>query len=257
MLVLATSSSADEITQIVCRDGNNGPGNTVMFWVTAQNLSSVETNEAVQQLLNGKAQEVWQKCVSGGYANAVVRFIGIVSIAVPGNGNPDGAVKGVVQFGQSVWALTYFSTFEQTKKLFHDRMDAIAKKAQETADAKALSQKLQSDFKAQNAVELWVNPQLLKTNPFPYKGKVVGMIDTFQQMTGDGEAIFGGNFDVVAKGVPNTMFTQPGTAAVIAVQVDGLKQIQMLGTNMSVASGTFKGAYICKSPNCVEITGPQ
>lgn len=125
--------------------------------------------------------------------------------------------------------------------------DAVAKRAQDLIDATALSKKLQSEFVTQNGVQMWVSPQVLKANPFPYKGKIVAMVLPFQQMVGDGEAIFGGSFDLDAYGVPNTSFTRPGMMAAIAVQIDGLKQIKMLGTDMAVPYGGYKGSYICKT----------
>lgn len=98
---------------------------------------------------------------------------------------------------------------------------------------------------------------MLKANPFPYKGKVVGMMETFQQMVGDGEAMFGGNLDVVASGVPNTMFTQSGAATILAVRVNGVKPVKVFGMDMSAVDGTYKGAYLCKTQNCAEFIGPH
>lgn len=151
-------------------------------------------------------------------------------------------------------ALTAERQAEEQKK---QQAEAAQKKAQELADAKMLSQKLQTDFKSQTGLELWVNPQILKANPFPYKGKIVGMMESFQQMVGSGEAVFGGSFDVVATGVPNTLFTQPGSLAIIAIKVDGIKQIKILGTDMTAVDGTYKGSYICKTQGCAEFIGPH
>lgn len=130
-------------------------------------------------------------------------------------------------------------------------------KQQALAAAKANSQKLQTDFIAQTGIQTWVNVPTLKANPFPYQGKIVGFMTTFQQMVGSGEALFGGNFDLVASGVPNTLFTQAGMLVVIAIQVNGIKQVKVLGTDVAAVDGTYKGAYICKNQGCSEFVGPH
>jgi hypothetical protein len=255
LVCLVSGAHSDTLNGVYCNgSGNYGTGLSIVFVVIADDLSSVETQQAAQSTLNTKVKEAWQKCVQAGRAPS--RFVALVQVMVPGVGIRDVATA-ILPFGQTVWALNYNAYFEQTKTQINNAKAETAKKNQEIATAKDSSLKMQADFKAQTGLVMWVNAQVLKANPFPYQGKIVGLMTTFQQMTGSGVAMFGGNFDVVATGVPNTMFTRPGAPIFLAVQVNGVKPVKVLGMDMSAVDGTYKGVYFCKTQNCGEFVGPH
>jgi hypothetical protein len=243
---------------------NPGSDFGIMVTVDVADFHALRSVGALNDLLSHVIQSAVATCRDRGRARANFILVTIVALTPNGFNVPKYAV---IHAGKLLSAPNWtidtnrvaeWETFERQQNEKQQReADAAQKQAQELADARATSQKLQSDFKAQTALEAWVNLQVLKANPFPYQGKVVGFMTTFQQMVGSGVAMFGGNMDVVASGVPNTQFTQPGAATILAVQVNGVKQVKILGTDMNAVDGTYRGAYVCKTQNCAEFIGPH
>lgn len=95
---------------------------------------------------------------------------------------------------------------------------------------------------------------LLRANPFPFKDKIVGLYTVFTQMISEKEAMFGG--DLVATGVPSTLFTRTGVEVFLAVKVQGLRPIKILGSEISVPYGSYVGSYLCKQAGCSDFIGP-
>jgi hypothetical protein len=265
LLCFVAGEANAQFVRLQCSDNSSGSGNSVLFTSTLTDINLVKTPELTQQYLSATARAALEQCRSSGQASRVDRFYARVNLADPAYPNDRGSqvISARVETSGGAWMITDYTAVgiiarqQQRERSQREQTEAAEKQARELQAAKIVSQKLQSDFKTQNGVEAWVNPQTLKANPFPYKGKIVGMRLDFQQMTGDGEAIFGSNFDVLASGVPNTAFTRPGTQVMLALRVDGIKQVRLLGTDMAVPFGSYKGAYFCTMQNCSEFFGPQ
>lgn len=228
------------------------PGKATSVQARISDFHLVSSADLIQQVLNNVAMSARGKCP--GDQNVWVQIFALnhAGTLIEGIQGPSG--NWVIQQNYVQQIIQQENQAAENKRKADD---AATARTQQMAAARELALKQQADFKAQNSIEMWVAPPALKANPFPYKGKIIGIIDVFDQMTGDGEAMFGGNLDLVAYGVPNTLFTRQGLRAVIAVQIEGVKQVQMLGTNMSVPYGAFKAAYVCKFADCSDIAPPQ
>jgi hypothetical protein len=99
-----------------------------------------------------------------------------------------------------------------------------------------------------------VSAQTLRTNPFPYKDKVVGVYASFSQMQSEKEAMFGELFVV---GVPPTEFTSSGQEVVLAVKVLGLKPVKLpMGMEMPLPYASYLGAFKCRQFRCADFFEP-
>ena len=140
------------------------------------------------------------------------------------------------------------------RRAVKDQQDADAKrKSDERDQAAKMANDLQQKFQADNRLAGWSNIQLLHTNPFVAKDKVVGLRADFTQMISADEAMFG---ELLVDGVPNTMFSVPGQQTILAIRVEGIKNAKSpLGTDVPTPYGTYVGVYMCRQPNCAEFIG--
>jgi hypothetical protein len=115
------------------------------------------------------------------------------------------------------------------------RAEAQAKLAQENAQ-RARNEKFEA-FKKRSRVDVWLSAAEagnFTSNPFPWKGKTVGLIAEFVAMRSENSAIFaiGGTNFVVISNLPATRFTTSGQRAMIAGRVQGVTQasLPIIGT---------------------------
>jgi hypothetical protein len=86
----------------------------------------------------------------------------------------------------------------------------------------ALRQKLASDY----GIEAFSSVQELAANPFPFRGRTIGLSVAFGRMVSESEALFSSNGELIVARVPSTAFR--GTESVIlAVKVIGYKSVKM------------------------------
>jgi hypothetical protein len=111
------------------------------------------------------------------------------------------------------------------------------------------------EFARRYGVQQWVNENQLVTNPFVFKGKVIGIRLHFEEMTAETEGLFSGGF--VVGNIPTGMFRVRGPA-IMAVRVLGKTDISvpLLG-RMLVTKLGFVGAHVCRDSNCRDFLGEQ
>jgi hypothetical protein len=99
-----------------------------------------------------------------------------------------------------------------------------------------------------------MNVHTLKTNPFPYRDKVVGVYASFSQMLSEKEALFG---DLLVTGLPATEFTVAGSEVVLAARVVGLKQTRLpMGFEVPLPQVAYLGVFKCTAPRCTDFFDP-
>ncbi|HED15063.1 MAG TPA: hypothetical protein ENI62_15690 [Gammaproteobacteria bacterium] len=132
-------------------------------------------------------------------------------------------------------------------------------KREQEAKSRALAEKVQgsrrvfNEFTGRAQVVLWPNISDLRANPFVFRDKVIGIVTNFDTMIAENEAIFtvGGPINVVD--IPTTRFQRAGATVLLAANVAGLKQIEMLGAKYTVPSLEYLDAYLCKSNDCKDV----
>jgi hypothetical protein len=204
-----------------------------------RDIDLLRTDDLIQLFLNAEAKKAIQRCQSDGEISGATHA---------------GLRSGIILDDPN---LSSYAEQEVVQATFSGGRSWIFQKNLVPAilQQRVSSKQMQSDFTARADIAVWLPPADLKANPFPYKGKVVGVIDVFQQMIGSGEAVFGQDYDVVAVGVPNTLLTSPGTVAVIAIKITGIRQLKIRGTDTAAAEGSYIDSYICKTSKCTEFTG--
>jgi hypothetical protein len=132
-------------------------------------------------------------------------------------------------------------------------MPAVRNKEDERNSAILQSKAKREKFVTDYSIVAFTSQQALKANPFPFKDKVVGLRADFVQMVGSGEALFG---DLFVINVPNTAFTSPGLASILAVKIAGVRPIKILGTEIPLPYGNYVGVYMCTTTDCRDFVGP-
>jgi hypothetical protein len=225
--------------EVYCGDDFHGP-RVIMMSSIVRDIDLLRTDDLLQLFLNAEAKKTIQRCKERGEISGVTRSAGLRSgIILDDLSLPSYAQQEVVQ-----------ATFNGGPSWIFQKnlVPAILQQ-------RASSKQMQGDFTAGAGITVWLSPADLKANPFPYQGKVVGVIDIFQQMIGSGEAVFGHDYDVVAMGIPNTLLTSPGTTAVLALKISGIRQLKIRGTDTAAAEGTYIDSHICETSKCTEFTG--
>jgi hypothetical protein len=100
-------------------------------------------------------------------------------------------------------------------------------------------------FASQYGVTQYTHVSSVVANPFPFKGAVVGMFATFQQMVSESEATFigpSGSGIIIVSGVPQNKF-RGGEEVELAVKVLGIRRINDITTTADLA---FVGSYYCE-----------
>jgi hypothetical protein len=113
------------------------------------------------------------------------------------------------------------------------RLEAEARQQRAAAERiqaaqQARLEKIES-FKRKARVETWIEPSQLgsfTSNPYPWKGKMVGFSAEFGVMRSENSALFslGGTNFVVISNLSATRFTRSGQLALIAGRVQGITQ---------------------------------
>lgn len=153
-------------------------------------------------------------------------------------------VNGTVnyEFRNQKISLGNYINFVQQIETQRREIEATAKKQIET-------KKMLDAFLQKFKVDIWLasNEMIsrLASNPFQWKGKIVGFEAEFGGMLSEDSGIFDlGNFVlVIVKGLPSTQFTRSGEWFLLAGRVQGTSQTQLpfLG-NVSVPALSFIGA---------------
>jgi hypothetical protein len=103
-----------------------------------------------------------------------------------------------------------------------------------------------SDFIDKYNVEKLIKLRELSINPFIYKGKVIAMCSTFEQMISENEALFTSDGDpFVVSNVPPTEF-KGQYYTMVAGSVIGTKPFSMLGSTLTIPYIKMEGFYYCK-----------
>ena len=132
------------------------------------------------------------------------------------------------------------------------KLAAEAKEAAELAEARKTAR---AAFIAANGVVAWASAQMLKTNPFPFKDKVVGVRANFSQMLSETEGAFG---DLLVIDLPSTRFTMPGQQVVLAIRVLGIRTTKTpIGIELPFPYGSYVGVYLCRQNNCGDFFDPS
>jgi hypothetical protein len=103
----------------------------------------------------------------------------------------------------------------------------------------ALRQKTISDY----GIETWPNRRDLVANPFSFRGRIIGLSVSFEQMLSDKEAVFSGGGEFVVTRVPPTMF-RGSESVILAARVLGNKSMKTpTGGEITVPCLEFVGAW--------------
>ncbi|MEA2870761.1 MAG: hypothetical protein QOH67_737 [Hyphomicrobiales bacterium] len=238
-----------------CADNSSSRNWSAHFNITVPDWRPLVPAGAIEELLEKAASEALAYCAR---TNPNVRPLDFFAYVMQGSNQ---LVHGRKYHGRTAWEL-YNNDVPGKQRALEAQIDAQKKAAaaqaaasaalSEAAEkAKAIRDKFVSDFR----VETFASQSGLKANPFPYKDKVVGVAARFVQMVGDGEAIFG---DLLVQRVPNTAFTEEGTIALLAIRVNGLKNVKSpVGGEIAVPYGTYVGSYKCSITNCSDFFGPR
>jgi hypothetical protein len=167
-------------------------------------------------------------------------------------GNPRGTVLdgrfsgGRWQFGNN--APQWVEQERREEAARKEREERLAREAKIAADKAAARRRNREQFVSSHRVETLLNARTLKTNPFPFKGKVVGVYTAFSLMLSESEGLFG---DLVVSGLPSTAFTVEGQEVVLAVRVIGLRPVKLpMGMEVPLPQGAYVGAFLCRAPRC-------
>lgn len=123
---------------------------------------------------------------------------------------------------------------------------------QRIAQAKAA---VRNSFVSKFGVQKLIDEQTLTTNPFIYKGTVVGVHTGFRRMFSGTEALFHrdemGRTAIFVTGVPSTQFSTERTV-VMALKVLGTKAIKVGGGELTLPYGEYVGVFECRDSSCKE-----
>jgi hypothetical protein len=264
LVALAIPASAQQIPwdQFKMTQGECDP--SIRYsWVVIEVPPTFDMSDpkVATQLLERAAQFSQQRCKAAGIGNlsVSVRHFG----ATPGwddiiqarnydtnqltwfeYNNKDTRKKEVEQYEQNQRRLQAEQQARQAEQQRQQQQQRIAALER----AKAVKDKFTADYK----VTSYIAASDLRTNPYPYKGKVVAVLVAFRQMIGDGVALFG---ELVVEDVPNTLFTQSGALVYLAVRVEGLKAVKLGMGDVSLPHASFVGAYFCQTSSCADFTG--
>jgi uncharacterized membrane protein YgcG len=100
-------------------------------------------------------------------------------------------------------------------------------------------------------IDVLVPGEDLSANPFPYQGKVVGVLTVFSAMRDANSAWFG-NQRYLVLGVPSTRFPRP-VEVLLAARVIGTQKVTIFGTEGTVPKLQFVDAYPCQQSDCGEL----
>jgi hypothetical protein len=135
-----------------------------------------------------------------------------------------------------------------------EREARLAEEARAKAEAAAKRLRNRQTFASTHRVVAFMNVGTLKTNPFPYRDKVVGVYASFSQMLSEREALFG---DLLVTGLPATEFKVSGAEVVLAARVVGLKQTRLpMGFEVPLPQVSYLGVFRCKEPRCTDFFDP-
>jgi len=135
-----------------------------------------------------------------------------------------------------------------------EREARLAEEARVAAEAAAKRRRNRELFVSSQGVVAFVSVHTLRTNPFPFRDKVVGVYASFSQMLSETDALFG---DLLVTGLPATEFTVAGAEVVLAVKVLGLKQMKLpMGAEVPLPQGAYLGAFKCSQPRCSDFFDP-
>ena len=156
------------------------------------------------------------------------------------------AVLGIFRFDKSRdpsgFSLSGYDNYIAAEaKQKQERIAAEAKQKQEQIAAEAKQKQREAKieaFKKRSRVDVWLASSDIRnsftSNPFPWKGKIVGCIAEFGFMRSENSGIFslGGTNFVVISNIPATRFTGSGQKAMVAGRVQGVTQatLPMFGT---------------------------
>lgn len=138
------------------------------------------------------------------------------------------------------------------------RAEAARREAEVRAAQERKREAKRADFRRRNGVSEFLSSiDDLNTNPFPWKGKVVGVCLVFNEMLSESTAALTpgimSDINVVFSSVPTTQFRKTGTRFLLAGRVTGKAQVKTAFGDASLVHLTFVAAEPVQS--CGEVFG--
>ncbi len=135
----------------------------------------------------------------------------------------------------------------------HQRREAAARQAAAEAAARARAEV--REFIRRHSIERSISLSALSANPFPFKGKVVGLRVAFDRMRSADEAIFATREHILlVRGVPSTRFTTAGAEFFLAVEVEGLQNVKTYrGGETPAPYAKLVAVHECRLRSCAEL----
>ena len=144
---------------------------------------------------------------------------------------------------------------KRRQQLYVQQIKAAAqqKAMREQSESAARNQRLanRQSIVRRLRIDVLVSGSDLRANPFPYKGKVVGVFTAFSAMRDANSAWFD-NQSFLVLGVPSTRFPRPADV-LLAGRVLGTQQVTIFGTEVTVPKLQFVDAYSCQQSDCREL----
>jgi uncharacterized protein YecT (DUF1311 family) len=142
------------------------------------------------------------------------------------------------------WSIQSNGIAEQSRNLAAQRRFNEAQERQQQIRQQQIASakvKVQADL----GIQTWVNTNQLSSNPFLYKGTIVGTLASFDHMISESEAIFTGGNGIYVSHVPSALF-QGNEYVVLAGRVTGNKAVKTpLGGEVMVPALDYIGVYKC------------
>jgi hypothetical protein len=131
--------------------------------------------------------------------------------------------------------------------------DAAVEKTRVDLERKASSDRAAryAAFIRANGISESVDIQTLAANPFPYRGKVIGVLVSFESMRDATSAWFNGH-ELLVTAVPSTTFRNRAQVF-LAGRVVGTTVIVVMATQVTIPQMQYVGAYFCKEIGCAEL----
>ncbi len=141
------------------------------------------------------------------------------------------------QYNHNILGAAHTDALQQVHALERLRVVAAQQRQQqaeaERAEALKRGEAARVDaFKRKARVEAWLDPSefgAFSSNPFPWKGKIVGFYAAFVVMRSESSAIFdlGLSNYVVMSSIPSARFTHTGQRSLIAGRVQGITNVSV------------------------------